>query len=485
MKSLNNSKLASIILFFLLLWLPFVASAQKGYSITIKLSDYKDTLGYLANYYGDKIYITDTAEVNSKGIIIFDGTEPLPGGIYIFAINKTRIFEFVVNDNQVLTFETGGPDYVENMKVKGSPENELFFENMKFNALKYKEIEPLRAKLDGLKENKDSTKLITDQIRKINDEVNAYRRDIIIKYPGTFVASFFRMLQEVDVPEAPLLPDGRKDSLFAYNYYKSHFWSNIDLTDDRLLRTPVLHPKIDEYFDKIVIQHPDTIIRECDFIIARTGSSKEMFKYFVWYLTRKYETSKIMGFDAIFVHMSDAFYATDRAYWINETVKKNITDRANILRPILLGKKAPDMIMLDTNESLVSMYAIKAKYTIIFFWDTECGHCKKETPLLQKFYEDYKVKYNLEVFGVCADTNYTKMKEYIRSRDLKWINVNGPRSVTPNYHDLYDVYSTPVMYLLDENKVILAKRLLTDQLSEFIERHEKRARKSDDSWETE
>ena len=64
------------------------------------------------------------------------------------------------------------------------------------------------------------------------------------------------------------------------------------------------------------------------------------------------------------------------------------------------------------------------------------------------------------------------MKRYIRENKLNWINVNGPRSLTWGYHDKYDIYSTPVMYLLDEEKKIIAKRLLTDQLSDFIRKYD-------------
>jgi thiol-disulfide isomerase/thioredoxin len=128
------------------------------------------------------------------------------------------------------------------------------------------------------------------------------------------------------------------------------------------------------------------------------------------------------------------------------------------------------MIMLDTNMMPQSMAGINAKYTVLYFWDPECGHCKTESPKLKKLYDDVRSKYNLEVFAVCADTNMRKMKEYIVKNNFTWLNVNGPRTITQNYHDLYDVYSTPVIYLLDDKKKILAKRLMTDQLASFLER---------------
>jgi thiol-disulfide isomerase/thioredoxin len=118
----------------------------------------------------------------------------------------------------------------------------------------------------------------------------------------------------------------------------------------------------------------------------------------------------------------------------------------------------------------VSLHNIKAKFTIVFFWDPTCSHCKKEVPKLVDFYNREHNKLDLKIFAVCSDTNMAEMKKYIRLNKLNFINVNGPRAYTSNFHDLYDIYSTPVIYLLDENKKILAKRLLTDQLETFINR---------------
>ena len=49
------------------------------------------------------------------------------------------------------------------------------------------------------------------------------------------------------------------------------------------------------------------------------------------------------------------------------------------------------------------------------------------------------------------------MKKFIKKEKMNWINVNGPRTLTKNFHDLYDIISTPVIYVLNENKEIIAK----------------------------
>jgi hypothetical protein len=57
---------------------------------------------------------------------------------------------------------------------------------------------------------------------------------------------------------------------------------------------------------------------------------------------------------------------------------------------------------------------------------------------------------------------------------MDWINVDGPRTLTPEYHSLYDITQTPVIYILNEQKEIIAKRLTVEQIEKFLENYLKK-----------
>jgi len=177
-----------------------------------------------------------------------------------------------------------------------------------------------------------------------------------------------------------------------------------------------------------------------------------------------------MGFDAVFVHMVNTYYKTGKAWWVSQTTLDNLVKRSGKIEPNLLGKVAPNMIMQDTSLNLQSLHGIKTKYTVILFWDYNCGHCKEEMPKLKQFYDKEKDSLQFEIFGVCTDTNMVEMKKFIRKFNMNWINVNGPRTLTGSYGDQYDIYSTPVIYLLNEKKIIIAKRISYDQIEDIIKR---------------
>ena len=440
-----------------------------GYKIHVKVNGVVtgDTC-YLAHYYGQYKQIDDTCVSNAKGETFFDGKKELPKGIYFIVIPKKKYFDFIVNDALEIWFETDTADLVKNMKVKGSIENKSFYEYLNYIMSNQSIFDKLKAKQEALKDNKDSADIIKKEMERIDNAVKDYKLDFMKKYPESLATKVFMASKEPDIPEAPILSNGRKDSTFTYLYYKAHYWDNIDLTDDRILRTPVFYNRLNYFFDKVVVQSPDSICAEADKLVAKVKSSKEMFKYVVWYITYTFETSKVMGFDAVFVHMVETYYMTKQCDWLSDVLLENISKRAMKLKPILLGKTAPNMIMQDTSLQLQSMETITTKYTVLLFWDYNCGHCKAEMPKIVELYNKEKKLYDLEVFSICTDTSMVEMKKFIRLNKMNFINVDGPRALTPHYAELYDIYSTPVIYVLDEKKTIIAKRIDAEQIEEII-----------------
>ena len=266
-------------------------------------------------------------------------------------------------------------------------------------------------------------------------------------------------------------PEILNDSTFTYHAYKVHFWDGTDFRDERLLRTPVFHNKLKKYFDQVLIQHSDTIIRAIDSIILKAKPNPEMFKYLIWFVTYHYESAEIMGFDKVFVSIVDKYYITGEVSWLDKTVLGNIIKKANRLRPILIGRVAPNMIMQDTSYRLVSLGNVNAKILVLLFWDPDCGHCEQEIPKLKKIYDENKELYGLEIFAICSDTSLVKWKNAINKKSMNWINVNGPRTLTGDYHEQYDIISTPELYILNERKEIIAKHLRADQILMFLENY--------------
>ncbi len=468
------------------------ADVKKGYSIKVKIQGIKDTVCYMAGYYGPKQYFKDTTKVDANGNMVFEGKEPLPGGIYSIVLpDKQTYYEFVLVD-QSFSMETIKGDQqvlTENLKVKGSPDAELFASYLKYINQKQKESTPFRKIVSDSLLTDDKKKESRAKLEVIDKEVMTYKTDFIKNNPNSFVTKIFLASQEPEIPEVwPTLPNGKKDSTFPRKYFLDHYWDNIDFSDERLLRTPILHNKLEKYITKIIVQHPDSINRAADYIIAKSKANKEIFKYFTHFITNHYEKSQIMGMDAVFVHLGEKYYMSGDAFWLDSTQMAKVTERVRKTKPTLLGGRTPNIILQDTAEKAwISLYDVKAPYTVLYFWDSGCGHCKKETPKLKNYYDKVKDK-GIVVFAVGTELENKDWRKYIRENKLDWINVSDNPEINKNaynylnfttieslnFRDTYDIYSTPRVFLLDKDKKILAKRIGVDQLEELLDNLMKR-----------
>ena len=445
-----------------------LVEAQQDYLIRFRIKGLKDTTCMVANYFGNGTYIKDTLKVDASGRCTFNAGSDLPKGVYILVITDKIYFDFIINNDKKFTIEADKKNPLETMSITGSPENRLFYDYLRYNKKKFDLIQADQKRLKSVENDKDSVKLIVAHIESLNREIIAYKLDLVKREPSSFVAFMINTMKEPEIPEAPLLPGGRKDSLYVYNYFKNHFWDGTDFTDDRVLRTPVFHSKLKKYFNNVLVQVPDSIIKAADELIGKAKPNPEVFKYLVWFVTYTFENSEIMGFDEVFVHIADRYYATGEAIWVSKTTSDNIVKKANRLKPLLLGQRAPNMVMLDTSNQPVSMYNIRANILLLLFWDPDCGHCETEIPKIIDFYNRYKEEYGMEMMAVCSDTSLVKWKNTIKKKQMNWINVDGPRTLTGNHKEQYDITTTPEIYILNEKKEIIAKHLRHDHIEMFL-----------------
>jgi thiol-disulfide isomerase/thioredoxin len=460
------------------------AQTKPGYAIDFKVKGLKDTTAYLGYYYAEQAYIRDTAHVNSNGQFSFTGKTALPQGLYFLVLNKSRLIDIVLGPNQHFSLEM---DTVElrkragNITVKNDLDNKLYYENLLHLGELSKKAEPfVKILKDTTLKDESKKKTAQEALKRINEEDIAYKEKVIREHPETMTGRLFKTTKQIVIPEPPKRADGTVDSLFQLKYYREHYFDNFDLADDALIRIEQSQykKKVNEYLDKLYAQHPDTIIKAITKIVSKAKKNPETYKFLLMNLTGKYGTPEYMGMDEVFVWLYYTYYATgEMDSWASEKYKKTLKEFADNYCKSLIGKTGPNLIMQDINLQPKSMYDIKAKYTVLYFFDHDCSHCRKETPVLVDFYKKNKAKFNVEVFAVDIDSTMAKMRDFIKTFNITWITVNGPRTyLNVHYKDQYDVPSYPTIYILDQNKKIIAKKLPTDKIENFLINYEKAER---------
>ncbi len=467
----------SIFIIILLSLLSILAPGQvkKGYEVTFTINGLSDSTIYLAYYLGDKQYLKDSLKINKSGYGVFSGTESLPQGIYMIVLPGKKYFEILISHDQFFSLTCSYSDYFNTLKFTGSDENSAFIDYQKKWVKMQDEAGRINARFQKNKTDNDSIKILSEQRKNQEERMKAYLHEVIAKNNGSLLALLVKSMLPVEVPPIVLPPNTvNPDSVRwfrSYLYNKDHFFDNIDLTDERLLRTPILQGKLNVFFTNVVIQLADSINKEIDKIIKKCSGNYKIFQFVSVYLFNHFRESEVMGHDAVMVKLADDIYLSGKADWTTQEWRDNLRKEVDRLRPNLIGQKGHDLVMDSYTGVFVSLYDINKDFIILYFWEPDCGHCQVETPKLKAYYDKVKNE-GIEVFAVCTQSDKVKWEKFIRDNALSWINGWDPKRLT-NFDYYYNVQSTPTVYILDKNKVIIAKKLSVESIGPFIENWKK------------
>lgn len=458
-------------------------TSAQGYDIRIQVGKMPHQKIILANYFEGKVYACDTASLDAQGNGYFrNDHKKLARGMYILLFSPSNYFDLIIGNDQHFSIQTDTVDYLRTMKFEGSPENTAFLEFQQFMTSQNQKMQRLREEFekDPNKEQENVKKSYTDKFNQADKDVRTYVADLVKKYPGSALATFVNFTLSPEVPDfSSSIPENTKDRDLeirrrTFYYAKDHFWDHTDFTDSMLIRTPVFKNKLDDYFKNWVIVHPDSLYRACTNIIEKARPCKVMFRYLLNYCIVSTFDNKIMGMDEAFVKLGERYYMNGQVDWLDKEQLKKITDEVIKRQYNLIGQTALDLKLPSLEGDWVSLHETKAPYILLMFWEPNCGHCKKQIPLVKKEIYDRFSPHGLKVFAVMTHTDKKAWEEFVEKNEIfDFINCWDPNRQS-NYWTIYNVFSTPVIYLLDKNKKIIAKNLAVDQLVDMLKREYKK-----------
>ncbi len=437
---LNIKKYRTLIRFISLfiLIIVFVPSLSyaTGYKISVKISGHENDTLLLGYYFADKQGIVAEEITDAKGRLVFSGEEKLPEGLYFIVAKNKYSFDILVTDDQVFGFKTDTNDVFMDMEVSGSKENSLFFAYQKQAITYQKKFKHIEARLANTSD-KDSTELITKEL----DEIIDLQKKTWKTFANTNKGTFFSNL------------------LYSMNGEGGLFFDNIDFSDERLLRTPSINRAVRVILARNLNANKpyQSLIAEMDSIIVRGSANDAVYQYIVMHYLSFAATFERIGMNNVFVHLAEKYILPDKATWLEDKVLKEINERYKLFKSSTVGQQAEDIEIELFEGEFISLYDLKAKYTFVFFWSTGCGHCKTVALRLRDFYNDPEVS-DVQVFAVYTKNDRKDWEKFYSENELpSWTNGYDPENKS-NYRMKYYVVSSPIMYLLDENRKIVAVR---------------------------
>lgn len=466
---MRTIRFVTLMLLAMLLLQPAYARKKPAYKITLKIDGGRDSLMYLGSYYARGNTVIDTASLNKKGCFEFEGDDTLKPGLYFFANQKGSYVEFVVyHEKPYFTFETKQSDWTVNMEVKGSRQNQFFFD---FHRMEAQYTDVL---------NEESVKMDSASFAALRAKqlmaLDSVKRGLMDGNPDMFLSKMMKATLDIDVPYL----NEQGDSLTEVqrrDYFFDHYFDNMPVEDNAIVRTPkmVFFDRVMRFFDTYLkYAPPEVIIRYLDPLLERAKAAPDVFQYLVVHFTQKYLQSNVSVYDAIYVHMVQKYYASDDNFWSTPTAIQSETVRAAKWERLLVGEVAPQLILYDTLRVPHSLHDMPHKWKLLVFWSPNCGHCQHVIPTVYKTFEKYQAEYDLGAFTILSDPDDKtrgEWKQFLKEHDMThpaWLSLDGGEA-NVDWHDVYDIQSTPQIYLLDENNIIVAKKLGESHIEEVLQ----------------
>ncbi len=402
--------------------------------------------------------------------------------MYILLFSPSNYFDIMIGDNQNFSITTDTLQVIDKIRFEGSPENTAFlgFQKVMTSATqKSRQIKEAMEK-DPAKTSPEAKKKYSARFDQIDKEVRDHIAGLCKQFPNSALATFANFTLSVPTPDfSKEIPENTPNRDFEiqkkeYLFSKAHYWDNTNFQDSTLIRTPIFKSKLDEFFNTRVLMIPDSVYKESVNIIEKSRGCKAMFRYLVSYCFNYALSNKYMGMDAAFVYLAKKYYLTGEADWVDKKTLENIEREVILTQYNLIGLKAQELKLPTMDGDWVSLYETEAPFTLLLFWEADCGHCKKQVPQVKTGLLDKFKPYGFKVFAVHTQNDKEKWENFVTEHELfDFINCWDPQNQT-NFRVYYHIDSTPVMYLLDKEKKIIAKKLDIEQFADILTKEYKR-----------
>ena len=454
--------------FLIPLFFTIQLSAQH-YSIKVQLEKASNETVQLAYHYLGKIYGADATTLDEHGVGLFEGDSLLTQGLYKILLDKDHHFDFLVGADQQFTLTNPSFDGKDS-EIEGSAESEAFVDYMNF-------LGELQQKSAALNENyknantQEKEKIAT-QRKMLDEEMHKYWDMIDRQFPNSFLykfitANYVPALDESTLP-ANIVENDSLLLLAKFNYQREHYWDYFDYTDERYLYTPFFKSKLETWFQKVLYPEYDSVKPYVYSFLDDVQSNKRIFQFATSFFLNSSINSNYMGMDALFVDIARDYYLSGEAFWASEESLEKIRENVLFMKDNLIGKIAPDLTLESFDGEFINLHQIDSKLTALLIYEPNCSHCKVFVP---EFYKDVYLpnkEKGLEVYAIYSMDDKEEWAEFLTKYNMfDWLNV-WDQHHSSRFKIKYDGRKTPGVYLLDENKRIIGKKMTIEQLKEII-----------------
>ncbi len=455
-----NRKILFNILILSLFCFQFIVYAQ---SLTVHLSNYKSGKVIIYSLSGEKTASVDSVTSNGEGKIFYQlDPQKYHPGFYRLSLDKSKWIDFV-NDDEDVSISTNANNILDSLRVIGSESNKLYYTFIKLNKEYKTKTELLQLILARYPKEDNYYKTTQDRLTQIQNEYIEFVNVTAQMKPESFISKYIRSAQlpvlDISIPIEKQL-----------DYLKAHALDNVDFNNSLLINSDVFTNKTIEYLTYYRNPQLPLELLEKEFMVAvdsilnKAKVNQLVYQHIVEYLIDGF---KKFGFDKILDYIVENYVIKDDLCLDVKTegLIKRRMDQAKFLK---IGNIVPNIIISDLSGRQIELKNITTEKTLIVFYASWCPHCKELLPKLNELYKNQKVK-KFEVLAISLDSKKDDWQNFTNANCQSLINVSDLKGWEGKAATDYFIYATPTMFLIDNEKKIIGKPIIIEEVKNLLE----------------
>lgn len=429
--------------------------------------DYPSQTIKVSSFFGDKLTPVDSVRTDTAGnfTLVF-GAERHPG-MYRFIFGRTRFIELIHN-LESFSFSTWTSAPEDSLKLENSLENLLYYNFRRFDQSSKIRLELLDHLITNYPEFDSFFISAVMEYESIQNQRDSLLTTMSQKYPGLLTSKIIRMQW---IPRLNPLWTG----LEKLEYSREHFFDSLSFGDQELMFTNVYTNKLIRYLS--MYAHADYSKNQLDsafteatrVIMEKTRQDETVYDFIIEYLIggfEKYELQNTLDFIS-------ATYKPLNCE--NPDYKTALQRKLGNYQNLMVGKTAPDFSVTDMSGNQIKLSDHKSQYTLVLFWASWCPHCTDLLPKIGNWINKVNKSpqmggftERLKVIAISLDQDETVWRDALSKGKYNWVNSCDLKGWNSPLAELFNVFATPAMFILDKDRKIVGKPTTWEELESFF-----------------